>query len=330
MSDSERNPRLDPSVAGRDFPDESVRIEDADGTDRPFENPAQNWDRFTITDFVGEGNMGRIYRAIDRRLKRPVALKFLRSDDPEQVSRFQREARAQARINHDHVCRIHDVGEVDGRPYIAMQFIDGRPLHQLAAELSLENKVRLMEQVAQAAQAAHSIGIIHRDIKPENIMVEEGETGFHAHVLDFGIAREVGGPTLTTPGMVVGTPAYMAPEQVRGNPDLIDRRADVYGIGATLFDLIAGEAPFSGSTRIETLMQVVTEEPRSLRQFDRKIPVDLETLVSTCLEKDPQRRYESARALADDLRRYLDGEPIAARRSGLASRVAKYLRRLVG
>jgi serine/threonine-protein kinase len=113
--------------------------------------------------------------------------------------------------------------------------------------------------------------------------------------------------------MVVGTPAYMAPEQVQGDPGLIDRRVDVYGIGATLYDLIAGEAPFSGTTRIETLMQVVSEEPRPLRQLDGRVPADLETIVSTCLEKDPQRRYASARALAEDLQHYLDGEPIAAR-----------------
>ena len=122
----------------------------------------------------------------------------------------------------------------------------------------------------------------------------------------------------------------MAPEQIRGDADLVDRRADVYGIGATLYDVIAGEVPFSGSTRLETLMHVLTEEPRPLRHLDLRIPVDLETIVTTCMEKDPQRRYASARALADDLRRYLAGERIVARRSGLVSRVSNFVRRLVG
>jgi len=172
------------------------------------------------------------------------------------------------------------------------------------------------------------MGVIHRDIKPGNIMVEDRDGGgLHAYVLDFGIAREVGSPGMTLTGVVVGTPAYMAPEQVQGDPGLIDRRVDVYGIGATLYDLIAGEAPFSGSTRIETLVQVVSDEPRPLRELDGRVPVDLETIVSTCLEKDPQRRYASARALAEDLQNYLDGEPIAARPASRVYRVGKFLRK---
>jgi len=281
---------------------------------RVFENPVPDWDRYTIIDYLGEGAMGLVYRALDPSLRRHVAIKFIASDDPDQKSRFQREARAHAQIEHDHVCRVYEVGEVGGRAYIAMQLIDGRSLQDLASDLTLDQRVVVMEQVAEAVQAAHSMGVIHRDIKPGNIMVENRDGGvLHAYVLDFGIAREVGSPGMTLTGMVVGTPAYMAPEQVQGDPGLIDRRVDVYGIGATLYDLIAGEAPFSGTTRIETLMQVVSEEPRPLRQLDGRVPADLETIVSTCLEKDPQRRYASARALAEDLQHYLDGEPIAAR-----------------
>lgn len=331
MSENQHSPRIGPGGVGHESPDDPAGIEEGDAGNRPFEDPAPNSDHFTVTDFVGAGNTGRVYRAIDRKSNRVVALKFLHSDDPAEVRRFQREARSQAKIDHDHVCRIFDVGEVGGRPYIAMRFIDGRPLQDLAADLDLESKVRLMEQVARAAHAAHSIGIIHRDIKPTNVMVEMGENGgYHAYVLDFGIAREVDGPLLSMQGMAVGTPAYMAPEQIRGDPDLVDRRVDVYGIGATLYEVISGEAPFSGSTRIAILMQVLTEEPRPLRHLDLRIPVDLETIVSTCIEKDPQRRYASARALADDLRRYLAGERIVARRSGLVSRVSKFVRRLVG
>jgi serine/threonine protein kinase len=295
---------------------------------RVFENPFPDWDRYTIVDYLGEGAMGLVYRALDPSLRRHVAIKFIASDDPDQKNRFQREARAHAQIEHDHVCRVYEVGEVGGRAYIAMQLIDGRSLQEVASDLTLEQRVVVMEQVAEAVQAAHSMGVIHRDIKPGNIMVENRDGGgLHAYVLDFGIAREVGSPGMTLTGTVVGTPAYMAPEQVQGDPGLIDRRVDVYGIGATLYDLIAGEAPFSGSTRIETLVQVVSDQPRPLRELDGRVPVDLETIVSTCLEKDPQRRYASARALAEDLQNYLDGEPIAARPASRVYRVGKSMRK---
>jgi len=293
-----------------------------------FDDPLPNWERFHLTGFLGEGAMGRVYRAVDRRLGRPVALKFLRSGDPDQVDRFQREARAQGRIEHDHVCRVYDVGEVDGRPYIAMQFIEGRTLNELAPGLSLERKVRVIEQVAEAAQAAHSHGVIHRDLKPGNIMVDVGEDGsVHAYVLDFGIARDAGGPSNTISGTVVGTPAYMAPEQIQGDPGRIDRRADVYAIGATFYDLVVGRAPFTGSTRMETLIQVVSDDPVPLRRIDGSVPADLEAIVGRCLEKEPERRYESANALALDLRRFLDGEPVTARTIGPMYRFGKLVRR---
>jgi tetratricopeptide (TPR) repeat protein/predicted Ser/Thr protein kinase len=318
-SDPERSAHHAPDGAEirRDDPDELV-----------LENPAPEWDRFTIEGFLGEGAMGRVYRAVDRRLGRPVALKFLNSDDPQQVQRFQREARAQGQIEHDHVCRVYDVGEVDGRPYIAMQFIEGRTLDEVGAELTLEHRIQVAEQVAWAAQAAHSQGVVHRDLKPGNVMVEiSDDGGVHAHVLDFGIARDARGSAMTISGQVVGTPAYMAPEQVQGDPGRVDRRVDVYAIGATLYDLVAGRAPFTGSTRMETLIKVVTDEPLPLRQLDGSVPADLEAIVARCLEKEPARRYESARALALDLRRFLDGEPVSARRVGPVYRFRKYVDR---
>ncbi|MEJ2188258.1 MAG: protein kinase [Acidobacteriota bacterium] len=301
-------------------------VERAPGVE--FANPAPNWERYTIVECLGEGAMGRVFRAVDRRLQRTVALKFMRADDPEQVERFQREARAQARIEHDHVCRIYEVGEVDGRAYIAMQLIEGRSLKDLAPDLQLEQKVRLVEQVARAAQAAHSTGVIHRDLKPGNIMVEQ-ETGgvLHAYVLDFGIAREVEAPGMTMVGSVVGTPAFMAPEQVRGEPGAIDRRADVYAIGATLYHLISGKQPFSGTTRMATMLRVLETDPPPLKQLDPEVPRDLEMIVAQCMEKEPHRRYASARAVADDLQRYLDGEPVAARRAGAVYRLGKRVRK---
>jgi len=161
---------------------------------RVFINPVPDWDRYTIVNYLGEGAMGLVYRAVDPSLGRQVAIKFINSDDPDQKNRFQREARAHAQIEHDHVCRVYEVGEVGGRAYIAMQYIamqliDGRSLQDAASDLTLEERVVVMEQVAEAVQAAHSMGVIHRDIKPGNIMVENRDGGgLHAYVLDFGIA----------------------------------------------------------------------------------------------------------------------------------------------
>jgi len=328
MTVKDRDPGGSPSEEIGSSREEPTEAAAGEPLTRVFENPVPDWDRYTISDYLGEGAMGLVYRALDPSLGRQVAIKFIASDDPDQKKRFQREARAHAQIEHDHVCRVYEVGEVGGRAYIAMQLIDGRSLQDVASDLTLDQRVVVMEQVAEAVQAAHSMGVIHRDIKPGNIMVENRDGGgLHAYVLDFGIAREVGTPGMTLTGMVVGTPAYMAPEQVQGDPGLIDRRVDVYGIGATLYDLIAGEAPFSGTTRIETLVQVVSDEPRPLRQLDERVPADLETIVSTCLEKDPQRRYASARALAEDLQHYLDGEPIAARPASRIYRLGKFMRK---
>ena len=313
---------------GRTEADEQTAPLDDAASPEDFKNPAPDWDRYAIVGFVGEGAMGRVYRAVDRRLGRTVALKFMRSDEPEQVTRFQREARAQARIEHENVCRVYEVGDAGGTAYIAMQLIDGRSLCDLAPEFTLEQKVRVIRQVAEAAQAAHSMGVIHRDIKPANIMVEVEENGeLHPYVLDFGIARQLEDPSMTVTGTVIGTPAFMAPEQVRGGTENTDRRVDVYALGATLYHLIAGKAPFQGTTRLETMLRVLEDEVKPLRQLERGVPADLETIVATCLEKDPQRRYGSARSLAEDLQRYLEGEPIEARRVGFAYRVGKRMRK---
>ncbi len=325
---SDRDPHTEKPTSGPDTGVSDRRQPSGGAPGVAFVNPLPNWERFAIVECLGEGAMGRVYRAVDRRLQRTVAVKFMRSDDPEQAERFQREARAQARIEHDHVCRIYEVGEIEGKAYIAMQLIEGRSLKNLAPELGLEQKVRLVEQVARAAQAAHSMGVIHRDLKPGNIMVEEEAGGaLHAYVLDFGIAREVEAPGMTMAGSTVGTPAFMAPEQIRGEPAAIDRRADVYAIGATLYHLIAGRQPFSGTTRMATMLQVLEVDPPPLRRLAPEIPRDLEMIVAQCMEKEPHRRYASARALADDLHRFLDGEPVAARRAGPFYRLGKQVRK---
>jgi len=284
------------------------------------EPPVRDWDRYRFEGYIGGGGMGRVFRAFDPALNRRVALKFIRGDDPVLVQRFKQEARAQAQVDHDRVCRVYEVGEVQRHPYIAMQFVDGQPLDLAAREMSLEQKLVVCREAAEALHAAHRTGLIHRDIKPSNIMVERTETaGFRPFVMDFGLARDPGSAGVTMTGVIVGTPHYMPPEQAVGKT--LDRRADVYGLGATLYEILAGRRPFRGDSPTMILMQVLQDVPESLSRLDPAVPADVEAIVMKCLRKDPRERYASARELADDLGRYLDGEPVVARPTGLLYRL---------
>lgn len=254
--------------------------------------------------------MGTVYRAWDTVLGREVALKVLREPTPSLVRGVLREAQLQARIDHDHVVRVYEVGEVDGRGYIAMQYVAGAPLHAVAAHLSLEEKVEVLRQVAEAIQAAHDQGVIHRDLKPSNILVAREGTGLKAYVVDFGIARSLEGTTTTH--AIKGTPHYMSPEQARGDP--IDPRTDVYSLGAVLYELLTGRPPFQGQTLTEILLKVLHEDPVPVRRHAPQVSRDLEAVVMKCLEKEPHRRYPDAATMADELRRVQAGEPVRARR----------------
>jgi serine/threonine-protein kinase len=283
--------------------------------------------RFEIGPLLGRGGFGAVYRARDTTLDRAVALKLLRVPDAAMVARLLKEARAQAQIEHDNVCRVYDVGELAGAPFIAMQLVDGRTLSALRPELRLEEIARIVRDVAAGVQAAHTVGLIHRDLKPDNIMVERTPAGWKPYVLDFGLARDVEAASQTVTGNIVGTPYYMSPEQVRGRSEQVDRRSDVYSLGATLYHLLAGVPPFAGGSSAEILMQILGQEPIPLRRAVPDVPRDLEAVVMRCLEKRPGDRYESARALADDLGRFLDGVPVAARRSSVVGRLVKLVRR---
>lgn len=272
--------------------------------------------RFRLGGTIGTGGMGRVHEAHDPHLQRTVAVKVLHADDPVSVRRFLREARIQGSLSHPGICPIYEAGEADGTPYIVMRRIPGRPFDEVAAELSVEQRLRLMAQVADAVHVAHREGLIHRDLKPGNILVEPKDDGaMAASVLDFGLARGVSERMLTRAGEGFGTPGYMAPEQIRGNGDL-DRRTDVYALGATLYRVLASRPP-------------TTESGPGLAPSLRRlgIPREVEAIVFRCLESDPDRRYGSARALADDLRRYLDGRPVTARSAGTAYRLRKHLAR---
>jgi eukaryotic-like serine/threonine-protein kinase len=284
--------------------------------------------RFRELKTMGSGGMGTVYRAFDPTLGRFVALKLIQGDDPRFASRLLIEARAQARIEHEHVCRIYEAGIEQGRPFIAMQLIEGGTLKDAAAELGLEEKLRLMRDVAEGVHAAHRVGLIHRDLKPSNVMVERGEDGvLRPWVMDFGLAREIDAPSVTVTGMVLGTPFYMSPEQARGDAAGLDRRSDIFSLGASLYELLSGSPPFAGGSSIDILMKVLNEDPTPIGQRQPGLPLDVQTIVMKCLEKEPGRRYDSARALAEDLGRYLDGEPIAARRSGIFDRLSRRARK---
>ncbi len=276
---------------------------------------------------IGSGGMGEVFKAWDPDLERFVALKYLRHDDPVLVERLLREARAQARVDHPSVCKVYEVGDEDGCPYIAMEYVDGRPLDEAARDLSLEQKVLLVRRVADAVQAAHAAGLVHRDLKPANILVTDDGGEPHPYVLDFGIARmeELAGLTLT--GQIVGTPGYLSPEQARGDTDAIDRRTDVFSLGVIFYELIGGVRPFAGDSTVEVLVHLLDGDPPPLKARAPHVPRDLETVVMTCLEKAPERRYSSARELADDLDRFLRGEPVVARRTGVMTRIRLKARR---
>jgi len=288
----------------------------------------ETFGRYRELRFLGAGGMANVYRAHDPVLGRVVALKLIRGADPSLAERLLAEARAQARVEHEHVCRIYDAGQEEGRPYIAMQYVDGGTLQSLADALRLEQKLKVVKEVAEAVHAAHRLGLIHRDLKPSNVMLEKTPEGdFVPFVLDFGLAREVAAPGLTMTGMVLGTAWYMSPEQARGDSRLLDRRTDVYALGATLYELVSGKPPYDGHSSVDVLVRVLSEEPVPLAVRAPSVPADVRTIAMKCLERDPVRRYDSARALAEDIGRYLDGEPILARPTGMVQRLARRARK---
>lgn len=291
--------------------------------------PVSGWERYEFLELLGRGGMGEVYKARDKRLGRTVALKFILGSDPDLVMRFLQEARAQARIDHPNICKVYEVGEVQGKAYIAMQLVEGLRLDRAAPSLSQAEKVRILQEVAAAIHEAHRQGVVHRDLKPTNIAVERTESGrWFPVVMDFGLAYDAShGHGLTLSGALLGTPAYMAPEQARGDLSSIDRRSDVYSLGATLYELLVGTAPFSAPTLAGTLDKVLNEEPPSLHSRMPQIDRDLEIIVLKCLSKEPHQRYVSARALAEDLARYLDGETILGRRPSLQYRVRRVARK---
>lgn len=284
--------------------------------------------RYKILNLLGQGGMGKVYKAHDLQLNRYVALKFIQAGDPDQERRFLQEAQVQARVEHAAICRVYEVGHMDGRPYIAMQFIDGGTLRAAMCEMTLEQKLQVTRTVAAAVHEAHRLGLIHRDLNPSNIMVERSADGlWKPTIMDFGLAKEVASAGMTAAGTIAGTPYYMSPEQAAGDVQHLDRRTDVYSLGATLYELLSGHTPFEGENALEVLGQVLRDDPPSLKKRNPSVPADLDCIVMKCLERLPQHRYDSARALEEDLTHFLDGDPIVARPRSLIYRFGKRARK---
>ncbi|MBI3464882.1 MAG: protein kinase, partial [Planctomycetes bacterium] len=285
--------------------------------------------RFQIRERLGAGAFGTVYRAYDPQLEREVALKVPQAGrvvTAEARERFLREAKAAAQLRHPHIVPVYEAGSDGTHSYIASAFIEGRTLAQVLADgpMDFKKTARIVKDLAQALDYAHSLGIVHRDVKPGNIMID---TNGQALLTDFGLARRLRAEEkVTQAGAVLGTPAYMAPEQAAGKLDQVGPASDQYGLGMTLYELLCGEVAFTGPPDLVLHHQIHTDPP-SPRKLNPEIPLDLETMCAKTLAKEPEKRYAACREFADDLQRWLADEPIQARRAGPAERLVRWIRR---
>ncbi|HEY2251740.1 MAG TPA: serine/threonine-protein kinase, partial [Planctomycetaceae bacterium] len=279
---------------------------------------------------IARGGMGVVYKARQANLNRLVALKMILSGqfaNDSDVQRFYAEAEAAARLDHPGIVPIFEIGQHDGQHYFSMAFVEGESLARKVAvgPLPPREAAQMVGKVSEAVEFAHQKGIVHRDLKPANILLDRAG---QPRVTDFGLAKQMHGDSgLTRSGQIMGTPSYMPPEQAAGKIDEIGPAADIYSLGAILYELLTGRPPFKGASPLDTIKQVATCEPVSPRQLQPTVPRDLETICLKCLQKAPAKRYPTAQALDEDLRRYLDGRPVKARPVGPLERGLRWVRR---
>ncbi|MBN9122269.1 MAG: serine/threonine protein kinase [Planctomycetes bacterium] len=300
------------------------------GPPTAFVGPASDLPGYEIEGELGRGGMGIVYRAKQLGLNRIVALKMLPGGeyaDPQELARFLGEAEVVAAVRHPHVVQVYDFGQHAARPYFAMEHLGGGSLVALireAGKLAPARAAALVEKVARGVQAAHDQGIVHRDLKPANVLLtEDGEP----KVTDFGLAKRGGRNDLTRTGAVMGTPHYMAPEQAAGKTKFVGAAADIYALGVILYECLTGRTPFTADDTVKLLLKVVEDQPAPIREFAPNVPRDLEAICLKCLRKEPHERYGTAGKLADDLRRFLNGEPVAARSTGMFGKMVGALDR---
>jgi WD40 repeat protein/tRNA A-37 threonylcarbamoyl transferase component Bud32 len=288
------------------------------------------WGDYQLLETIGRGAMGTVFKARHVHLNRLVALKLIREGRnaaASELKRFQREAEAVARLQHPNIVTLYETGEVQGQPFLAMEYIAGQTLAERIATnpLAPRQAAECMKRIAEAVQYAHEQGVLHRDLKPSNVVVD---SNLEPRVMDFGLARLVEQESeMTLTGMALGSPSYMAPEQAAGRTREISATSDVYALGAILYEALTGRPPFQADTSVETMRQVIENEPVPPRLLNARVPQDLSTITLKCLEKAQAHRYPTAKALAAELARYLDGEPILARPISAGARAWRWCRR---
>jgi serine/threonine-protein kinase len=314
----------------RAFPSSGATIVGERDPDRAMPSALPRIPGYELDSVIGHGGMGVVYRATHLKLTRTVAVKMLLAGDyasAKELDGLVREARAVASLGHPHIVEVYDAGEVDGLPYFTMEFVEGGSLAQKlsGAPLPPREAAELVERLAAAVQVAHEKGVVHRDLKPANVLLTPDGT---PKISDFGLARRMEVDSLNTLGAArVGTPSYMGPEQAMGTPEAFHPLVDVYSLGAILYETLTGRPPFRADSPLETQRQVISEDPVPPSSINRRVPQDLETICLKCLQKSPSARYASAEEFGRDLRRYLNGEPILARKTGAVVRTVKWARR---
>ncbi|MEM0927388.1 MAG: serine/threonine-protein kinase, partial [Planctomycetota bacterium] len=285
---------------------------------------------YELLDEIARGGMGVVFRARQIDANRTVALKMIlngRLAGHQEIERFRTEAEAAAKLDHPNIVPIFDVGQIDDQHYFSMAYVDGPSLKELVRDRTLEHResAEIVRSLAIAIHYAHGRGVIHRDLKPANVLMDVNN---HPRITDFGLSKLLdGNEGLTGTGQLLGTPAYMSPEQASGNMSSVGTLSDVYSLGAILYELITGTVPFQSDSIVEVLSKIRFEEPASPRSLSRDVDFDIETICIKCLDKDPQQRYASAGELAEDLSRYLAGEPVRARPIQRGQKLIRWCRR---